>query len=63
MIEERPTAILGPHLRHVVHEHDSAQRSRPPGARDSTGVEVAAELGLRLVALDLAKHGLPAFRR
>jgi uncharacterized protein (TIGR03083 family) len=62
MIEERPRRYWGLTYDTVVHEHDLRNAVGRPGARDSAGVEVAAELGLRLVALDLAKHGLPAFR-
>jgi hypothetical protein len=46
----------------VVHEHDLRNAIDRPGERDSEGVRVAAELGLRLVKADLARAGLGAFR-
>ena len=62
MIEEHPRRYWGLTYDTVVHEHDLRNAVGRPGARDSSGVDLAAQLGLRLVALDLAKHGLPAFR-
>lgn len=62
MIEGGPAALWGLTYDLVVHEHDLRQAVDRPGARDSRGVRVAAELGLRLVKGDLAKAGLPAFR-
>lgn len=62
MIEARPHRLWGLTYDTVVHEHDLRGAIDQPGEQDSTGVGVASALGLRLVALDLAKHGLPAFR-
>jgi uncharacterized protein (TIGR03083 family) len=61
MIADRPDRLWGLTYDTVVHEHDLRNAIGAPGARDSTGVEVAAELGLRLVETDLAAKGLPAF--
>jgi uncharacterized protein (TIGR03083 family) len=61
-IAEHPRRYWGLTYDTVVHEHDLRNAVDRPGERDSSGVEVAALLGLRLVGLDLAKHGLPAFR-
>lgn len=46
----------------LVHEHDLRGALGRPGERDGESVQVATVLGLRLVAADLAKQGLPAFR-
>jgi uncharacterized protein (TIGR03083 family) len=46
----------------VVHEHDLRTAVGQPGARDSTGVRLAVELGMKLVRNDLVANGLPAFR-
>jgi uncharacterized protein (TIGR03083 family) len=62
MIEERPSRLWGLTYDTVVHEHDLRNAVRRPGARDSVGVRVAAELGLALVDADLRRLGLPAFR-
>ena len=62
MIAEHPRRWWGLTYDTVVHEHDLRNAIGRPGARDSSGVETAALLGLRLVEADLAKHGLPAFR-
>lgn len=61
MIAARPDRLWGLTYDTVVHEHDLRGAVGRPGARDSSGVHVAIELGLRLVELDLAKHELPAF--
>ena len=62
MIDSRPHRLWGLTYDTVVHEHDLRGALGRPGERDGDGVDVAMQLGLRLVALDLAKHGLPAFR-
>jgi uncharacterized protein (TIGR03083 family) len=62
LIEAKPHRWWGLTYDAVVHEHDVRGALGDAGARDSDGVRVAAELGLRIVATDLAKHGLPAFR-
>jgi uncharacterized protein (TIGR03083 family) len=62
LIAARPDRLWGLTYDTVVHEHDLRNAVEQPGERDSSGVVLAAELGLRLVELDLAKHGLPAFR-
>ena len=62
MIEAAPAQLWGLTYDTVVHEHDLRAAVRRPGARDSNGVRVAAELGLNLVKGDLKKAGLPAVR-
>ena len=62
MIEAAPPQLWGLTYDTVVHEHDLRAAIARPGARDSEGVRVAAELGLNLVKGDLAKAGLPAVR-
>jgi uncharacterized protein (TIGR03083 family) len=62
MIAERPSRLWGLTYDTVVHEHDLRNAIHRPGARDSSGVQVAAELGLALVDMDLRRLGLPAFR-
>lgn len=60
MIEVAPAQLWGLTYDTVVHEHDLRAAVGRPGARESDGVEVAAELGLKLVKGDLARAGLPA---
>lgn len=62
MIEAAPAQLWGLTYDTVVHEHDLRAAVGRPGARDSEGVKVAAELGLNLVKGDLARAGLPAVR-
>ena len=62
MIQERPSRLWGLTYDTVVHEHDLRNATDRAGARDSTGVQMAAELGLALVDADLRRLGLPAFR-
>jgi uncharacterized protein (TIGR03083 family) len=62
LIDAKPHRWWGLTYDAVVHEHDVRGALGDRAARDSDGVRVAAELGLRIVATDLAKHGLPAFR-
>jgi uncharacterized protein (TIGR03083 family) len=62
LLEAMPRRLWGLTYDTVVHEHDLRNATGRPGERDSEGVRVAAELGLRLVAADLAKAGLGAFR-
>lgn len=62
MIAARPDRLWGLTYDTVVHEHDLRGALGRPGARDSTGVQLAATLGLRLVEMDLVAHDLPAFR-
>ncbi|MFM8484278.1 MAG: maleylpyruvate isomerase family mycothiol-dependent enzyme [Actinomycetota bacterium] len=62
MIEAAPAQLWGLTYDTVVHEHDLRAAVGRPGARDSDGVKVAAELGLNLVKGDLARAGLPAVR-
>lgn len=62
MIEAAPAQLWGLTYDTVVHEHDLRAATGRPGARDSDGVKVAAELGLNLVKGDLARAGLPAVR-
>lgn len=62
MIEAAPAQLWGLTYDTVVHEHDLRAAVGRPGARESNGVEVAAELGLNLVKGDLARAGLPAVR-
>lgn len=62
LIEAAPAQLWGLTYDTVVHEHDLRAAVGRPGARDSHGVEVAAELGLNLVKGDLARAGLPAVR-
>lgn len=60
MIESSPKAFWGLVYDLVVHEFDLRQALGDSGGRDSDGVRVAAELGLRLVKADLRKAGLGA---
>ena len=46
----------------VVHEHDAFTAAGRRGERESDGVVLAAELGMKLVKSDLARTGLGAFR-
>ncbi len=62
MIAASPKGLWGLTYDTVVHEHDLRTAVGRPGDRDSAGVRMAARLGLRLVKMDLAKHGLGAFR-
>ena len=62
MIAASPKGLWGLTYDTVVHEHDLRTAVARPGARDSSGVRLAARLGLRLVKGDLAKNGLGAFR-
>ena len=62
MIEDKPHRWWGLVYDLLVHEQDLRGATGRPGERDGDGVHLATELGLRLVATDLAKHGLPAFR-
>jgi uncharacterized protein (TIGR03083 family) len=62
MIAARPDRLWGLTYDTVVHEHDLRGALGRTDARDTSGVRLAAQLGMRLVELDLAKHGLPAFR-
>lgn len=60
MIEASPKAFWGLVYDVVVHEFDLRQALGDRAGRDSDGVRVAAELGLRLVKADLRKAGLGA---
>ncbi|MFM1752846.1 MAG: hypothetical protein RL119_1808 [Actinomycetota bacterium] len=62
MIEAAPARLWGLTYDTVVHEHDLRAAVGRPGARESDGVKVAAELGLNLVKGDLARAGLPAIQ-
>jgi uncharacterized protein (TIGR03083 family) len=62
MIDARPDRLWGLTYDIVVHEHDLRNAIDAPGERDSDGVRVALQLGLRIVETDLAGRGLPAFR-
>lgn len=62
MIADKPHRWWGLVYDLLVHEHDLRGAIDRPGERDGASVQVATELGLRLVAVDLAKHELPAFR-
>jgi uncharacterized protein (TIGR03083 family) len=62
MIAGRPDRLWGLTYDLVVHEMDLRGAIGDRSGRDSDEVRLAAELGLRLVAIDLEKSGLPAFR-
>lgn len=62
MIDAAPKALWSLTYDTVVHEHDLFTAVGRVGDRSSTGVSMAAELGLKLVKGDLRTHGLPAFR-
>jgi uncharacterized protein (TIGR03083 family) len=62
MIEAAPQRLWGLTYDLVVHEMDLRGAIGDRSGRDSDDVRLAAELGLRLVALDLDKAALPAFR-
>jgi uncharacterized protein (TIGR03083 family) len=62
MIEAAPQRLWGLTYDLVVHEMDLRGAIGDRGGRDSDDVALAAQLGLRLVAMDLDKAGLPAFR-
>lgn len=60
MIAQRPQRWWGLTYDTVVHEHDVRTALGVGGERSSSGVELAARLGLRLVAADLAARDLGA---
>jgi len=62
MIEARPDRLWGLTYDLVVHEHDLRNAIGDRSGRDTSGVALAARLGLRLVAMDLAARGLPGVR-
>lgn len=62
LIAAKPYRWWGLVYDELVHEHDLRGALDRPGERNGEAVTVAARLGLRLVALDLAKQELPAFR-
>ncbi len=62
MIEARPDRLWGLTYDLVVHEHDLRTALGDRSARDTTGVAMAARLGLRLVAMDLRARQLPGVR-
>jgi len=62
MIDSAPKALWSLTYDTVVHEHDLFTAVGRVGDRSSSGVVMAAELGLKLVKGDLRTHGLPAFR-
>ena len=62
MIDAAPKALWSLTYDTVVHEHDLFTAVGRVGDRSSSGVAIAAELGLKLVKGDLRTHGLPAFR-
>lgn len=62
MIDAMPKPIWALTYDTVVHEHDLRAAVGMPGARDSSGVQLALEMGLKMVRHDLTSHGLPAFR-
>jgi uncharacterized protein (TIGR03083 family) len=62
MISAMPHPIWALTYDTVVHEHDARASVGRPGARDSTGVRLAVELGMKLVRNDLTAHGLAGFR-
>jgi uncharacterized protein (TIGR03083 family) len=60
MIEARPDRWWGLTYDLVVHEHDLRTAVGDRAERTSSGVALAARLGLRLLAMDLASRQLPA---
>lgn len=62
MIDARPDRLWGLTYDLVVHEHDLRTSLGDRSGRDTTGVALAARLGLRLVAMDLAARNLPGVR-
>lgn len=62
MIEARPDRLWGLTYDLVVHEHDLRTALGDTAARSTSGVALAARLGLRLVAMDLEARQLPGVR-
>jgi len=62
MIDAAPKALWSLTYDTVVHEHDLFTAVGRRGDRTSSGVVMAAELGMKLVKGDLRARGLPAFR-
>jgi uncharacterized protein (TIGR03083 family) len=62
MIEARPDRLWGLTYDLVVHEHDLRTALGDRNARDTSGVTLAARLGLRLLAMDLDSRQLPGVR-
>jgi len=62
MIEARPDRLWGLTYDLVVHEHDLRNAVGDRSGRDTSGVALAARLGLRLVAMDLTARALPGVR-
>jgi uncharacterized protein (TIGR03083 family) len=60
MIEARPDRLWGLTYDLVVHEHDLRTALGDRAQRSSSGVALAARLGLRLVDMDLHSRNLPA---
>lgn len=61
-ISQAPQQLWGLTYDTVVHEHDLRNAVGNREARTSSGVRLAAELGLKLVKMDLAKTNLASFR-
>lgn len=59
MIEQRPDRLWGLTYDLVVHEHDLRTALGDRSARTTSGVALAARLGLRLAAMDLDARELP----
>ena len=62
MIEARPDRWWGLTYDLVVHEHDLRTALADRNARETSGVALAARLGLRLLSMDLDARGLPGLR-
>jgi uncharacterized protein (TIGR03083 family) len=62
MIDAMPKPIWALTYDTIVHEHDLRAAVGKPGARDSAGVRLAFDLGMKMVRGDLSTNGLPAFR-
>lgn len=62
MIEARPDRLWGLTYDLVVHEHDLRTAVGDTAGRATSGVALAARLGLRLVAMDLDARQLPGAR-
>lgn len=62
MIAAKPHRWWGLVYDELVHEHDLRAALGDLDGRQDDDTALAARLGLRLVALDLAKHGVPALR-
>lgn len=62
MIEARPDRLWGLTYDLVVHEHDLRTAVGDRNFRDTSGVALAARLGLRLLAMDLDARRLPGVR-